>query len=266
MSSCLSPLGRGESRALSSRGEETRALRNSFPGRGDFPCSGMRLRPNLGATSRNCDASWAGLAEIGSTLIIQALLAGRDGMIRTWFGFGLGVVFASTLAVTAAEARVVSLEVQRHEPILNGKQFGGAGAYEKLVGKVHFALDPKAAINQRIVDLNLAPKNAQGEVEFTADFFMLKPADPKKGNHRLFYEVGNRGGKSMLRYFQKAKNAKDPASAEETGDGALMNQGWTLLWMGWQWDVPPGQMRMEQPIATDNGKTITGLVRGNFVP
>ncbi|HWF64213.1 MAG TPA: alpha/beta hydrolase domain-containing protein [Rhizomicrobium sp.] len=179
--------------------------------------------------------------------------------------FGLGVLIAS-LAATAAQARVVSLEVQRREPILSGKQFGPAGAYEKLIGKVHFALDPKAAINQRIVDLNLAPKNAKGEVEFTADFFMLKPADPKKGNHRLFYEVGNRGGKSMLRYFQKAKNAKDPASAEEIGDGALMNQGWTLLWMGWQWDVPPGQMRMDQPIATDNGKPITGLVRGNFVP
>ena len=70
----------------------------------------------------------------------------------------------------------------------------------------------------------------------------------------------------MLRYFQKAVNSKDPTSAEEIGDGALMNQGWTLLWMGWQWDVPPGQMRMDMPIATDHGKKITGLVRGNFVP
>ena len=61
------------------------------------------------------------------------------------------------------------------------------------MGKVHFALDPKLAINKSIVDLDLAPKNARGEVEFTADFFMLKPVDPKKGNHRLFHEVGNRG-------------------------------------------------------------------------
>ena len=62
----------------------------------------------------------------------------------------------------------------------------------------------------------------------------------------------------MLGYFQKAKNSKDPASADEIGDGALMNQGWTLLWMGWQWDVPAGQMRMDMPIATDNGKTHHG--------
>lgn len=180
-----------------------------------------------------------------------------------WLGMG---VVAASLMVTAANARVVSLEIQRREPILGGKSFGGAGAYEKLVGKVHFALDPASDVNKSIIDLNLAPKNAKGEVEFTADFFMLKPKDPAHGNHRLLYEVGNRGNKSLLGYFQKAKNSKDPASADEIGNGALMNQGYTLLWMGWQWDVPPGQMRMDQPIATDNGKTITGLVRGNFIP
>jgi hypothetical protein len=184
-------------------------------------------------------------------------------MIRKWLGMGM---LAASLIATAADARVVSLEIQKREPVLSGKAFGGAGSYEKLVGKVHFALDPKLAINKNIVDLNLAPKNAKGEVEFTADFFMFKPSDPKKGNHRLFYEVGNRGGKSMLGYFQKAKNSKDPTSADEIGDGALMNQGWTLLWMGWQWDVPTGQMRMDQPIATENGKKIIGLVRGNFIP
>ncbi len=184
-------------------------------------------------------------------------------MIGKWLG--IGMLWAALIA-TAADARVARLEILRREPILGGKAFGGAGSYEKLVGKVHFALDPKLAINTSIVDLDLAPRNARGEVEFTADFFLLKPVDPKRGNHRLFYEVGNRGNKSMLGYFQKARNSKDPTTAQEIGDGALMNQGWTLLWMGWQWDVPPGQMRMDMPIATDSGKTITGLVRANFVP
>jgi hypothetical protein len=170
------------------------------------------------------------------------------------------------LFATGAEARVVRLRVERRETVLNGKPFGPAGAYEKLAGKVEFALDPALPINKNIIDLNLAPRNAHGEVEFTADFYMLKPVDPAHGNGRLFYEVGNRGGKSMLRTFQKARNARDPQTAEEFGDGALMNQGYTLLWMGWQWDVPPGQMRMDMPIATENGKPITGLVRGNFIP
>jgi hypothetical protein len=166
----------------------------------------------------------------------------------------------------SAEARVVKLRIEHRENVLGGKPFGPAGAYEKLAGKVEFALDPTLAINSNIVDLALAPRNSHGEVEFTADFYMLMPVDPARRNGRLFYEVGNRGGKSMLRTFQKARNSRDPQSAEEFGDGALMNQGYTLLWMGWQWDVPDGQMRMDMPIATDHGRPITGLVRGNFIP
>jgi len=178
---------------------------------------------------------------------------------------GTGALLISFIS-NGAWARVVKLDVERREVVLNGKSFGSAGAYEKLVGKVEFALDPSLAMNKNIVDLGLAPLSARGEVEFTADFYMLKPVDPAHGNGRLFYEVGNRGGKSMLRTFQKAKNSGDPQAEAEFGDGALMNQGYTLLWMGWQWDVPEGQMRMNMPIATDHGRPITGLVRGNFIP
>ncbi len=174
---------------------------------------------------------------------------------------------ALVLLSSAAEARVVRLRIERREVVLNGRAFGAAGAYEKLVGKVDFGLDPGNPRNDIIVDLKLAPRNAGGEVESSADFYMLKPVDPRRGNGRLFYEVGNRGGKAMLSTFQKAAGSPDPATEEQFGDGALMRQGFTLLWMGWQWDVPEraGVMRMEMPIATDSGKTITGLVRGNFI-
>lgn len=178
---------------------------------------------------------------------------------------GAGALLVSVFAADA-QAHVVKFRIERREPVLSGKVFGPAGAYEKLVGKVDFALDPKLPINKNIVDLNLAPKNARGEVEFSADFFMFKPVDAAKGNGRLLDEVGNRGSKATMSYFQKAKNSRDPSTAEEIGDGALMAQGYTLLWLGWQWDVPNGQMRMEMPIATENGKKITGLVRGNFIP
>ncbi|HMB78808.1 MAG TPA: hypothetical protein VKI43_02025, partial [Vicinamibacterales bacterium] len=171
------------------------------------------------------------------------------------------------LVSSAAEARVVRLRIERRELVLNGRAFGAAGPYEKLVGKVDFGLDPNLPRNGDIVDLTLAPRNARGEVEASADFYMLKPVDPRRGNGRLFYEVGNRGGKSMLSTFQKASGSPDPTKETEFGDGALMRQGFTLLWMGWQWDVPerPGTMRMDMPIATENGKRITGLVRGNFI-
>src|SRR5439155_10959417 len=171
------------------------------------------------------------------------------------------------LAASIADARVVRLRIERREIVLHGREFGAAGPYEKLVGKVDFALDPDLARNGAIVDLKLAPRNARGEVEASADFYMLKPVDPARGNRRLLYEVGNRGGKSILATFQKAAASLDPTTDADFGDGALMRQGFTLLWMGWQWDVPerPGVMRMTMPIATDNGKRITGLVRGNFI-
>src|SRR2546423_2858423 len=171
------------------------------------------------------------------------------------------------LTASAADARVVRLRIERREAVLNGRAFGAAGPYEKLVGRVDFAVDPKLPRNAPIVDLELAPRNANGEVEASADFYMLRPVDSARGNGRLFYEVGNRGGKSLLATFQKAAPSADPTSEAEFGDGALMRQGFTLLWMGWQWDVPEraGTMRMEMPIATENGRRITGLVRGNFI-
>ena len=179
------------------------------------------------------------------------------------------VTLALLLALSSslAEARVVRLRIERREVVLNGRAFGAAGPYEKLVGKVDFGLDPTLPANDIIVDLKLAPRNAHGEVEASADFYLLKPLDPRRGNGRLFYEVGNRGGKGMLPTFQKAAGSPDPSTEAEFGDGALMRQGFTLLWMGWQWDVPvrPGTMRMEMPIATENGKRITGIVRGNFI-
>src|SRR5437588_12362908 len=175
----------------------------------------------------------------------------------------LGIVLFSSLA----EARVVRLRVERREVVLNGRPLGAAGPYEKLIGTVDFGLDPDAPANALVVDLKLAPRNARGEVEASADFYLLKPVDPRRGNGRLFYEVGNRGGKSLLATFQKAAASLDPATEAEFGDGALMRQGFTLLWMGWQWDVPvrPGVMRMDMPVASEGGRTITGLVRGNFI-
>jgi hypothetical protein len=160
-----------------------------------------------------------------------------------------------------AEAGVTRLRIERRETVLGGQPFGAAGPYEKLIGKVHFALDPALPQNQGIVDLKLAPRNAQGLVEFSADFYLLKPVDPARGNGRLFYEAGNRGTKRILPVFQDAINSADPTKTEEFGNGALMRQGFSLLWMGWQWDVPDGRMRMDIPIATDNGTPITAIPR-----
>lgn len=179
----------------------------------------------------------------------------------------LVAALAASLAWSApSEAGVTALQITRRELVLNGQAFGAAGPYEKLAGTVRFALDPRLPANQGIVDLALAPRNAQGLVEFSADFFLLKPVDPARGNGRIFYEAGNRGGKRILPVFQGASDSPDPTTPAEFGNGALMRQGFTLLWMGWQWDVPAGRMRMAIPVATEHGAPITGLVRGNFIP
>src|SRR5713226_6010717 len=93
------------------------------------------------------------------------------------------------LAASAADARVVRLRIERREVVLDGRAFGAAGPYEKLIGQVDFGVDPNLPRNEIIVDLKLAPRNARGEVEASADFYMLKPIDPARGNGRLFYEV-----------------------------------------------------------------------------
>lgn len=171
----------------------------------------------------------------------------------------------SCVMVPAVEARVVRLRIDRREPVLNGKAFGSAGAYEKLAGKVEFALNPELAANAGIADLKLAPRNAAGEVEFAADFYLPKPVDPAQFKGRLLHDVGNRGGKALLATFQKAARSADPTAEAEFGDGRLMAQGYALPWMGWQWDVPEGRMRMRMPIATEAGRPIKGRIRGNFI-
>ena len=114
-----------------------------------------------------------------------------------------------------------------------------------------------------MVDLALAPRNERGEVVFTADVFILKPVDLRRGNGRVYYEVPNRGGKGVLRRLQYAEASLDPREPADFGDGWLMEQGFALVWMGWQWDVPeqPGLLRLRAPIATDGGRPIEGLVR-----
>jgi hypothetical protein len=107
------------------------------------------------------------------------------------------------------------------------------GPYERLTGKLFFAVDPRNSANAIITDIDKAPRNAQGKVEFSSDFQLLKPKQMARANGAVLYEVSNRGGKGMLGFFNRGAGAND-----EAGDGFLMQNGFTLLWLGWQFDVP----------------------------
>src|SRR5438093_12895522 len=177
------------------------------------------------------------------------------------------VIVMVGLAAMPASAEVVRIEVQSRADLVGGQPFGAAGPYEKLSGKIYFAVDPALPANRIVTDLDKAPRNAAGKVEFSSDFFLIKPKRIEQGNGAVLYEVSNRGGKGMLGFFNHGTGSLDPASAADVGDGFLMKQGFTLLWVGWQFDPPKraGLVRVYPPTATDNGRPIRGLVRSDFV-
>ncbi|MCX6956285.1 MAG: hypothetical protein NTV51_29475, partial [Verrucomicrobia bacterium] len=142
----------------------------------------------------------------------------------------------------------------------------GTSGYEKVVGRLHFAVDPAHPRNRLIADVALAPVNAAGRVEFSADLYILRPKDPAAGNGAALVEVSNRGGKSLLGNFNRG-GKNDPVTAADLGDGLLMREGFTLVWVGWEFDVPPtpGLLRIEVPVATDHGRPITGMARAQFI-
>ncbi|MEO8726264.1 MAG: alpha/beta hydrolase domain-containing protein [Acidobacteriaceae bacterium] len=173
------------------------------------------------------------------------------------------------LTSVSAVAKVDHVEVTSRQDVLGGNSFGSAGAYEKIAGKIYFTADPGNVHDRQIVDLDLAPRNAQGEVEYSADFYILRPKQTARGNGAMLFEVTNRGGKGMLSLVQRAKGSRDPQTEQEFGDGFLMNRGYTLAWLGWQWDVPeaPNVLRLYAPVAHERGGGhITGLVRADFTP
>ncbi len=138
-------------------------------------------------------------------------------------------------------AAVTAVHVVDRFDVLSGKSFGTAGPYEAIRARVEFAVDPKLPANRIITDLDLAPKNAEGLVEFCADLFVLKPRDPKTGNGTALVEISNRGGKALLGTFDFAHVPLKVDSPEAFGDRFLLEQGYTLVWIGWEFDVPPGE-------------------------
>jgi hypothetical protein len=179
----------------------------------------------------------------------------------------LAAILLISVTWSPAAAEVTRIEVQSRADLVGGRAFGTAGPYEKLTGKIFFEIDPSAAPNKIITDIDKAPRNARGRVEFSSDFFLIKPKQIERGNGTVIYEVSNRGGKGMLGFYNRATGSLNPASDAEMGDGFLMSQGFTLLWVGWQFDVPQreGLVRVYAPTATDNGKPIVGIVRSEVI-
>jgi len=162
-------------------------------------------------------------------------------------------LFAALLVPATLRAEVTRVEITRRTDL-------GLSGYEKIVGTIHFAVDPKDPHNKIIADLDKAPVNASGRVEFSSDLYILRPKAPR-GNGAALVDILNRGNKVALNGFNRG-GSPDPATDNDLGDRFLMRFGYTLVWVGWEFDVPdrPMTMRVRVPVATDRGAPITGIV------
>jgi hypothetical protein len=156
-----------------------------------------------------------------------------------WFGRAAIGLAGLASVVASAEARITHIEITKTEPAFGGRSFGDAGAYEHLTGRVTGELDPADPANSGIQDINLAPRNERGMVEYVTNIELLKPADMARGNRILFFEVNNRGNKLAPGSFNAvvAGGVADRNALSSAGDGWLMGLGYTIVWFGWEMDV-----------------------------
>jgi hypothetical protein len=182
-------------------------------------------------------------------------------------------VAGALMCVTSAEARITKVEITTNEsPTFGGYTWPGVGQYEKLAGKAFGEVDPLDPKNAVIVDIALAPRNGRGNVEYSFDFYILKPIDLKKGAHKVMYEPPNRGGKtwnSLGRVTSGPGGTNDPGSIVDPAvlrNAFLMPRGYTMVWSGWDKAAgsansgpPHFNTTITLPVATGaGGTTITG--------
>src|SRR3954466_7734919 len=157
----------------------------------------------------------------------------------------LFVVCLLASSATSARAQVVRLEILSREPMNDGQAVGSAGPFEVIRGKVHGEIDPRDPHNTIIQDIELAPRNARGKVEYVATFALAKPVDMSKAARVLLYQVVNRGN----------------------GQAVASPEGYVSLVSGWQGDVipTPNNQTIVVPIARNrDGSAITGPVIARF--
>ncbi|MCC6194479.1 MAG: hypothetical protein IT518_08435 [Burkholderiales bacterium] len=185
-----------------------------------------------------------------------------------------GVLAAAVaLVASAADARLVKFEVTSKEsPTFGGYSFAGVGQYEKLVGMAYGELDPNDPKNAVIVDIQLAPRNASGMVEYSHTFYILKPIELANGNHKILYEPPNRGRK-LIGGFNRGVGGNDPGAvtdADALARSFLMPRGYTIAFSGWDFSAGTSTANFNSiinlPTARNpDGSSITGPSYEYFV-
>ncbi len=167
------------------------------------------------------------------------------------------------------EARLTRIVITSREVVAGGAPFGAVGPYEKLTGTVWFEVDPRNPHNAVVYDLDKAPRNGAGNVEFSADMVLLRPVDMSKASGTLFFEVNNRGNKivqTMLNSTPPTANNNNPIAASDFGNGFLQRRGYVVAWVGWGADIAPGNSRLTVsfPVAMEAGKPVSERILTEF--
>ncbi len=171
-------------------------------------------------------------------------------------------VLLLALISPAIYARVLRVEISSRRDVLNGRTFGTSGAYERITGRVYFTVETANPHNRRIVDLQNAINLKNGAVEFSSDFTAIRPKDPARGNGSLLLEVPNRGRARIISLV----DGGDWDLSRSAGDEWLLRNGYTVASLGWQWDATGDDaLHFYAPVAKENGQTIHGLLRGDFM-
>ena len=165
----------------------------------------------------------------------------------------------------------IEIRVNTVEPFAEGQAFGEAGSYLRIRGVAKGELDPATPENRVVVDLDKAPRNARGLVQYESDFFILRPADPSRTQGVMVYDVTNRGSKRIFQLLDDAPSApvdaaNDPKTAREAGLGFSLGRGYSLVWSGWDPGAPVANscLGARFPAVMENGRPITGRIRHEF--
>jgi hypothetical protein len=180
-------------------------------------------------------------------------------MIRSARRAALAALLA-VIAPALTSAEVSRVEITARHDLAGGRAFGTAGPYEQLTGKLYFVIDPANKRNAVIADLDKAPRNAAGKIELSADLVILRPRDPAKGNGIALFDIVNRGNSVVVPAFNGPVTDTPDG---EAGDGFVMSRGYTIVRVGWEFDVRrEGALRIDVPSAVG----VTGVVRATFIP
>jgi hypothetical protein len=162
---------------------------------------------------------------------------------------------------------ITAIEITARAPFVGGAAFCATGAYERLDGVAIGEIDPASPGNSGIVNIDKAPRNAAGRVEYRSDICILRPADPEKGNGRILYEVNNRGRIMLFANLCAGKPGNQPQTTADLGNALPLRLGFTLVWSGWDPGAPRanGGLGLDAPIATNNGTPIVRRIREEFI-